>query len=220
MRITLPSERKEITLDAKALSRVVGAFQLAPGINMLITLPDKQLMAKLNVQPPMPMFPESPGMFFLKAVDVELEFTKDDAQGRPTLLIMHQSGRDQSLPRLADSTFTRIAAAALAAEIRFKDQTPAPGGEAVLRRVIEELRQGKPNYDLMSPNMAAVTRQQLTGLQASIVTLGAVQSVAFTRVTAGGADVYRVKFDNGAVEWTITVGPDGTLQSAVFGRAP
>ena len=89
-----------------------------------------------------------------------------------------------------------------------------------MRRVIEELRQGKPNYDLMSPNMAGVTRQQLTGLQASIVTLGAVQAVAFARVTAGGADVYRVKCDNGAADWTITVAADGTLQSAVFGRAP
>ena len=220
VRITLPGERKEITLDAKALSRVVGAYQLAPGINMLITLQDKQLISKLNTQQPVPMFPESPSMFFLKVVDAELEFSKDDAQGRPTLLILHQNGRDQSMPRLADSAFTRIAAAALTAEKRFKDQTPAPGGEAVLRRLIEEIRQGKPNYDLMSPNMAAVTRQQLTGLQASIVTLGAVQSVTFTRVTAGGADVYRVKHDNGAVEWTITIAPDGRLLSAAFGHVP
>src|SRR5258708_7821911 len=36
--VKLPSERKEITLDSKVLSRYVGAYQLNPGANMLITL--------------------------------------------------------------------------------------------------------------------------------------------------------------------------------------
>ena len=36
--VTLPSERKEITLDTKVLSRYVGAYQMAQGPAMLITL--------------------------------------------------------------------------------------------------------------------------------------------------------------------------------------
>ena len=36
--MTLSSERKEITLDPKVLSRYVGAYQLAQGPAMLITL--------------------------------------------------------------------------------------------------------------------------------------------------------------------------------------
>lgn len=36
--VKLPGERKEITLDSKVLSRYVGAYQLAQGPAMLITL--------------------------------------------------------------------------------------------------------------------------------------------------------------------------------------
>jgi hypothetical protein len=219
-RITLPSERKEIALDPKVLSRYMGAYQLAPGLNMLITLEGNQLTSKLDVQPSFPIFPESPTMFFLKVVDAELEFAKNDNQGRPTQLILHQNGRDQSMRRLDDSVFTRIADAAAAGVKRFKDQTPALGGEAALRRMIEELRQGKPNYDLMSSSLAQVTRQQLSNLQSTIVQLGDVQSVSFTRVTAGGGDIYRVKFENGSSDWVITLGPDGKMQNAAFGRVP
>jgi hypothetical protein len=63
-----------------------------------------------------------------------------------------------------------------------KDQTPAPGGEAALRRNIDEVRRGQPNYQLMSPPLAALTRQQLPQLQAILTQLGAVESVTFKSV--------------------------------------
>jgi hypothetical protein len=36
--VVLPGERKEITLDTKTLSRYVGAYEMRPGVNMLVTL--------------------------------------------------------------------------------------------------------------------------------------------------------------------------------------
>ena len=42
--------RKEITLDPQSLSRYVGAYQMDSGPNMLITLKDNQLFAKLGNQ--------------------------------------------------------------------------------------------------------------------------------------------------------------------------
>ena len=48
--VKLQSERKEITLDPKVLSRYVGAYQMAPGANMLITLEGNQLFTKLGNQ--------------------------------------------------------------------------------------------------------------------------------------------------------------------------
>jgi uncharacterized protein (DUF3084 family) len=45
---------------------------------------------------------------------------------------------------------------------RFKEQKPAEGSEAHLRRVIEELRTGQPDYSKMTPKFADVTRQQLS----------------------------------------------------------
>lgn len=214
--VTLASERKEIALDAKTLSRYMGAYQMAPGVDMLITLEGSQLFTKLGNQQAVPIFPESRTMFFAKVVDAEIEFSQDDDRGRPTLLTLHQGGRDQPAPRLGDVEFQRLVDAAAAFAKRFKDQTPAPGGEAVLRRMIEELRLGKPNYDLMSPGLAEATRQQLPDLQSKLAELGAMQSISFTGVGPGGADIYRVKFANGSLDYRIWLTSDGKVESANF----
>ena len=80
--------------------------------------------------------------------------------------------------------------------------------------MIEELRLGQPNYDLLSPGLAAATRQQLPQLQSMITGLGAFQSVNFKGVGPGGADIYQVKFEKGSLEYRISLGPDGVTQGA------
>ena len=208
--------RKEITLDSQTLSRYVGAYRMTSGADMLITLDNNQLFSKLGNQQAIPIFPESKTMFFPKVVDAELEFTKDDDRGRPTELILHQGGRDMPAKRLDDAEAKKIADAAAAFAKRFKDQTAAPGSAAALRRMVEELQQGKPNYDLMSPGLADATRQQLPQIQPAIAQLGALQSVTFKSVGPGGADVYSVKFEKGALEYRIWLSPDGKVDSANF----
>jgi CubicO group peptidase (beta-lactamase class C family) len=212
--VKLQSERKEITLDPKVLARYVGAYQMAPGVNMLITLENNQLFSKLGNQGAIPIFAESQTMFFPKVVDAELEFTKDDDQGRPTEMILHQGGRDQSAKRLDDAEFKRISDAAAAAAKRFKDQTAAPGSETALRKMIEDLRLGKPDYGHMSTGLAAATRQQLPQLQSTLTQLGALQSMTFKGVGPGGADIYAVKFENGLLEYRILLGTDGKVEMA------
>jgi len=207
--IKLPGERKEITLNPKILNRYVGAYQMTNGPAMLITLENNQLFSRLGNQQAVPIFPESETMFFLKVVDAQLEFSTD-----ATHLTLHQGGRDMAAKRLDDAEAKKLTDAVAANAKRFKDQTPYPNGEAVLRRIIEELRAGKPNYDLMNTGIANVTRQQLPQLQSSIVQLGALQSVTFKGVGPGGADIYQCKFENGSVEYRITLGADGKLESA------
>jgi hypothetical protein len=109
-----------------------------------------------------------------------------------------------------------MADAAAAAAIRFKEQKPMPGSEAALRRDIDELRAGEPKYELMSPGLAGVTRQQLPQLKAAITELGAVQSVTFKGVGPGGADIYEVKFEHGSTEWRISMEPDGRVGGVGF----
>jgi hypothetical protein len=144
----------------------------------------------MSGQGKVPLFGESETMFFPKVVDAEIEFPKDD-KGPASQLILHQNGRDMTGKRLDDAEAKKVADAAAAFEKRFKDQTVAPGSEAALRRMIEELRLGKPNYDLMSPGLAAATRQQLPQLQSMIAGMGVVQAVTFKGVGPGGADIYR-----------------------------
>jgi CubicO group peptidase (beta-lactamase class C family) len=212
--VKLQSERKEITLDPKVLARYVGAYQMAPGVNMLVTLENNQLFSKLGNQNAIPIFAESQTMFFPKVVDAELEFAKDDEQGRPTEMTLHQGGRDQTAKRVDDAEFKRIADAAAAVAKRFKDQKAMPGSDIALRKMIDDLRLGKPDYDRMSTGMAAATRQQLPQLQPMISQMGAMQSMTFTGVGPGGADIYTVKFENGSLEYRIMLGPDGKVEGA------
>jgi CubicO group peptidase (beta-lactamase class C family) len=212
--VKLQSERKEITLDPTVLGRYVGAYQMAPGVNMLITLEDNRLFGQLTGQAALPIFPESETMFFLKAVDAQLEFPKNETQGKASQVTLHQNGRDMTAKRLDDAESKRLADAAAAFAKRFKDQTPAPGSDAALRKLIEDTRAGKPDYDRMSPGLAAATRQQLPQLQATITQLGALQSLSFKGVGPGGADIYAAKFENGSLEYRIWLGPDGKVESA------
>jgi hypothetical protein len=187
---------------------------MAPGVNMTITLADNQLVSQMSRQGKVPLFAESETMFFLEVVDAEIEFPRDDKKGPVSRLILHQNGRDTMAKRLDDAQAKKVADAAAAFEKRFKDQTPAPGSEAALRRMIEELRLGKPNYDLLSSGLANATRQQLPQLQSMITGLGALLSVTFKGVGPGGADIYQVKFEKGSLDYRIWLGPDGKIDSA------
>lgn len=212
--VTLQTEREQITVDPSILGRYVGAYHVQMGPNMLVTLDGDQLSTKLGNQPPVPIFAQSKTLFFAKVVDAQIEFAKLDAQGVPGELILHQNGRDIPANRLSEAEFKRIADAAAAAAKRFKDQTPAPGSEDALRRLIEEIRTGRPNYDRMSPELAEATRRQLPRLRSEIAQLGNLQSISFKGVGPGGADIYDVKFESGSLEYRIWMDSDGKVESA------
>ena len=211
--------RKEITLEPQTLSRYVGAYQMDSGANMLITLKDNQLFAKLGNQQALPIFAESKTLFFYKAVSAEIEFTKDDDRGRPAQLTLHQGGRNLPAKRLDDAQAKLLLEADAAFAKRLKDQTPAPGSEAALRKMIADVGLGKPDYESMTPDFAELTRRVLPELQSEIGKLGAMQSVTFKRVGPGGADVYLVAFEKGALEWRVWLGADGKISGAAFNAA-
>ena len=213
-----PKEHKEVTVDAKLLDRYAGKYQM-PNAIMAISRDGDQLSIQLTGQPKVPMFPESDRKFFLKVVDAQITFDSD-AQGKTTQAVLHQGGRDIAAKRLDDAEAKKseddIAAREASRAKRFKDQTAVPGSDAALRRVVEELRAGQPKYDLMTPQFADVTRQQLTQLQANVTKAGAVQSVTFKGVGQGGMDIYEVKFEHGTMEWRIFLEPDGKVSGMLF----
>ena len=220
-KVELPEERKEITLDASVLSRYTGAYQFPQqGPAMLITLENGRLVSKLGNQQPVPLFAESETMFFAKVVDAQIEFPRTAAGAKAGRMTLHQNGRDTTAERMDDAATQRVADAAAAAAKRFQEQKAAPGSEAALRKLIEGVRTGKPDFDMMSAGLAAVTRQQLPQLQSAITQLGAVQSVTFKGVGPAGPDIYQVKFENGSAEWRIWMAPDGKVDSAGFRPLP
>ena len=97
----LASERKEITIASKVLEQYVGTYELAPKVNMMITVEGGQLISQVSGQGKVPLFATSETKFSPKVVDAEIEFGKDD-KGAVTYLVLHQGGRDMKAPRTSD----------------------------------------------------------------------------------------------------------------------
>jgi len=89
---------------------------------------------------------------------------------------------------------------------------PLPGSEAAVRRNIEDIVHGTPNYKLMSKDMADTTRAQLTRLRDMLTRLGPIRSVTFRYIGPFGQDVFDVTMANGAVQSGIFVQPDGKIE--------
>lgn len=211
-KITLQTDRKETTVDPKVLARYVGAYRLAQGADMVVTVDGTQLNSKLGSQPVVPLYPQSETMFFAKVVDAQVEFAKMDARGVPGELILHQNGRDMPAPRLSDAEAKQLTDAVAATAKRVKDQTPDPRGEAALRRMIEQTRTGQIDYSQLGAGLAAAVRQQAPMLESSAKQFGALVELKFTGVGPGGMDIYNVKFENGSLEYRIALGPDGKIE--------
>ena len=82
-------ERREVTLSPKIVALYAGTYELRPGFNLVVTLEGEQLMSQATGQPKVPLFAESESKFFLKAVDAQIEFFKNE-QGAVTHLMLHQ----------------------------------------------------------------------------------------------------------------------------------
>jgi len=151
-------------------------------------------------------------MFFLKVVDAQVEFPKDDGSGKASQLTLHQNGRDMPAPRMDDAEAKKTTDAAAAFAKRLKNQTPAPGSEEAANKMIHDLFNGKPDEAVLSP--AGPIHQQLAGLQSEVAGFGAIQKIAFQGVGPGGADIYSVKSAKGAWEFRIWLNEDGKVKQA------
>jgi CubicO group peptidase (beta-lactamase class C family) len=109
--VTLPSERKEVSVAPSVLEGYVGLYALSPGANMVITLEDGKLISQVASQPKIPLFAESQTKFFPKVVDAELDFGKDE---KGPYLILHQGGRDMKAYQLAERKEVAVTPAVLA----------------------------------------------------------------------------------------------------------
>jgi CubicO group peptidase (beta-lactamase class C family) len=126
------------------------------------------------------------------------------------------AGGKQDADRLAVDILSVLAAkkvAEIQADIdrRFKAQVASPGSEAAVRRLIEELRIGKPNYELMSSAQAREVRRQIAQHQATLAKLGALQSLRFRGVGPSGPNIYLATFDKGSLEWRVWLNLDGSV---------
>jgi hypothetical protein len=95
----IPKERVAIKLDSKIYDAYVGQYELAPNVIITVTKEDDRLMIQLTGQPKVEVFPESETKFFLRVVDAQLTFVKDD-KGQVAHLILHQGGQDRQAKKI------------------------------------------------------------------------------------------------------------------------
>ncbi|HSN50761.1 MAG TPA: DUF3471 domain-containing protein, partial [Bacteroidales bacterium] len=89
----------EIKLQSDVLLNYCGEFELAPGFVIAVTLEGDRIFTQATGQGKVEIYPESQTKFFLKVVDAQLEFVKDDS-GKFNKMILHQGGRDMEGKRV------------------------------------------------------------------------------------------------------------------------
>jgi hypothetical protein len=207
---------QQIAVDGSVLDRYVGSYKMTESAVLTVSRHDSQLNAQLTGQPAFPIFPQSATEFFYKVVDAQISFIQD-ASGQTNALTLHQHGRDIPMERIDTAAAQQIAANL---STKIQNQTPTPGSEAALRRLIAGITAGNPNYDEMTPAMADVIRQQLPTLHSGALTFGVVQSIEFRGVGNQGWDRYDVKQEHGSTQWSLTLAPDGKVAGALVTAGP
>jgi CubicO group peptidase (beta-lactamase class C family) len=84
--------RKEVDLSESVLDQYVGDYQLTPGFVISVTRENNKMFTQATGQTKVEIFAESETKFFLKVVDAQLEFVRDET-GKFSKLILYQGGQ-------------------------------------------------------------------------------------------------------------------------------
>jgi CubicO group peptidase (beta-lactamase class C family) len=94
-----PAVRKTVTVPNEVLESYTGEYQLSPQMKVTITRRENILYAQGTGQGEVALYPETNTRFFLKVVDANLEFIKDNT-GKITKFILHQNGQTMDAPKV------------------------------------------------------------------------------------------------------------------------
>jgi D-alanyl-D-alanine-carboxypeptidase/D-alanyl-D-alanine-endopeptidase len=89
--IPLKKIRKPVAVAQSILQSYTGTYEITPQFQIAISEEGGQLMAQATNQPKFNLYPESATKFFLKVVDAQVEFIKNE-QGVVDKLILYQNG--------------------------------------------------------------------------------------------------------------------------------
>jgi len=97
--VAAPKEHKAIKLDPKVFDAYLGEYQLAPNFVIMVSREGDQFFLQATGQGKLEMFAETEIDFFLKAVDAQVTFVRDD-KGQVIQLVLHQNGVNQPAKKL------------------------------------------------------------------------------------------------------------------------
>ncbi|MDQ6608985.1 MAG: DUF3471 domain-containing protein, partial [Bacteroidota bacterium] len=90
-----PVAHREIHVDSLVLQQYIGEYQLTPTFSIVIVREGNKLKAQATGQPQFDIYAGKENFFFLKVVDAQIEFVKDE-NGKVATMILHQNGMNQT----------------------------------------------------------------------------------------------------------------------------
>jgi hypothetical protein len=157
-----------------------------------------------------PALTESATKFFV--MGVEIEFPEVAEGGHAQQVTLHSGrGGDTVCKRLDDEAAKPILDSIAAFAKRVKDKTPAPGGEAALRKLIADLQAGKLDATMLAPD----SQRFLPQFETQASQMGTLKSVEFQGIGPAGPDIYNVVSDTGTWIVRIWMTAEGKVQQAV-----
>ncbi|HUQ08756.1 MAG TPA: serine hydrolase [Steroidobacteraceae bacterium] len=210
-----PGERTLADVKPEALDRLIGVYQLNDQNMYLVRREEGRLVGNVLGNQPVALFPSSDNELFARDANVVASFTAD-ASGAVTMVKHSINGFERTGTRVDAVRAKQVLASAERQARRIKEQKPDPRGDAALRQLVASVASGKPDYAMMSPQLADLTRQQLKGLKEIFTNLGEIKTLTFKRVTESGADEYLAEFAKGKLRFDIGLNDEGIVNSAYF----
>jgi hypothetical protein len=101
-------------------------------------------------------------------------------------------------------------------EQRLFAQTQAvPQSESLLRKTIQDLQQGKPDFESMEPQLQKAVKEQSEHTASIYRHLGALQALKYIG-SKDGTDLYRAVYQNAAVTYTIRLSASGKISALLL----
>ncbi|HEX6717052.1 MAG TPA: serine hydrolase [Pyrinomonadaceae bacterium] len=87
-----PKERAIAKIDSAIYDAYVGEYEVAPGLILSVTKEGDKLFSQSPGQPRSEMLPESETIFFLRSIDAQFTFVREE--GRVVSVVIHRGSRD------------------------------------------------------------------------------------------------------------------------------
>jgi beta-lactamase regulating signal transducer with metallopeptidase domain len=212
----LPGDPSTATTD---VAQYAGWYALAANRVLTVTRDGDRLLVQETGRPAFAARAKGADAFAADNGDVVIFLRNGET--RVTRVLFQDDVIGARLASRVDEARAKSAEAAFAkrlAEVseRFTGQAPAPGGKDAVLRGIADLQHGTPNYERMTPDLAAKIRHQAGELHETLLALGALEQIFFRGVGPGGYDIYGIKFAKGSAEIRLSLAADGRAADAIF----
>jgi DNA-binding transcriptional MerR regulator len=198
------------TANASEMQSCCGHYQFEAGMLFHVFMDGQKLMAQMQGQAALQLFPEAERTYFYTEVPAQIVFDQIGS-GEIETLTLHQNGHEMRARKVNEQDAEKARADLKA---RMASNQPHPDSKRYIELLLDGQRAGKPPLDLMNPDLAAIVIEQNEGNTRDIAALGKTTGLTFLAVTPEGFDAYRATFENGELDVIILIDDQGKISGA------